>query len=232
MGGRRRTYIVLGLVLLLIVASAYVIATKPTQQGLDLKGGTELVYQGSGTQANPEVDSEDIERAIDIIRDRVDTLGVAEPEIARVGPDQVSVGLPEVQNAQEAIDQVGTTSKLELLDFEPNVITSRPDLADAEQNPRPFNRLFDAIEAAQKLEPECFEKDGEPLCTHDGHFYLLDENTLELVAGPANTEKDLYPLEEKQPPGTSRRGDPAGLRDPPGGGDPGRPRHGGRTRPR
>ena len=202
MGGRRRTYIILGLVVLLVVASVWVISTKPTQQGLDLKGGTELVYEGRGTQANPDVEADDIERAIDIIRDRVDTLGVAEPEIARVSQDQISVGLPEVQNAQEAIDQVGTTSKLTFYDFEPNAITSTPELGGPNEEPRPFNRIYEAIQAAQKQQPECFEKEGEPLCTHDGQFYLLDENTLELLAGPANTERDLYPLEDRQPPGS------------------------------
>src|SRR5688572_21366601 len=202
MGGRRRTYIVLALVVLLLVASVWVISTKPTQQGLDLKGGTELVYEGQPTQANPEVEAEDIQRAIDIIRDRVDTLGVAEPEIARVSQTQISVGLPEVQNAQEAIDQVGTTSQLTFYDFEPNAITATPELGGHNVEPRPFNRIYEAIQAAQKQKPECFEKDGEPLCTHDGQFYLLDENTLEPVAGPANTEEDLYPLEERQPPGT------------------------------
>ena len=63
--------------------------------GLDLKGGTELVYQGRPTPQVPEVTPEDIDRAIEIIRERVDSLGVSEPEISRVGEDQIEVGLPE-----------------------------------------------------------------------------------------------------------------------------------------
>ena len=212
MGSRRRSLIILGLVLVLIALSAWVISDKSTQQGLDLKGGTELVYQARGTPAVPEPGPEDVERAIDILRERVDTLGVAEPEIARIGPDQVSVGLPEVQNAQEAIERVGDTSKLTFYDFSGpgeegpdgkrpgNVIPSDPGLANADE--RPFNRLFDAVERAQEQDPECAEKDGEPLCTHNGQFYLFDENTLEHLAGPTRTEKDLYPFEDRQPAGT------------------------------
>jgi SecD/SecF fusion protein len=210
MGSRRRSFIVLGLVLVLMAASAWVISGKSTQQGLDLQGGTELVYEARGTPAVPTPTGEDVDRAVDIIRDRVDTLGVAEPEIARIGETQVSVGLPQVQNAQDAIDQVGQTSQLLFYDFEPNVIPPDPDVADAEG--RPFNRLIDAVWAAQEQDPECFEKDGEPLCTSkDGYYYLFDENTLQPIGtdgepvvnttdpdvdasgvGPTKLESDLF----------------------------------------
>ena len=103
-------------------APALVIATKATKLGLDLSGGNELIYQGQPTAQDTTVDGEDIDRAIEIIRDRVDALGVSEPEIARLGTDQISVGLPDVTNAQRAIDQVGTTAQLYFYDFEPNVI--------------------------------------------------------------------------------------------------------------
>ncbi len=202
MGSRRRNLIVLGLVLALIALSVWASVSKPTRQGLDLQGGTELVYQARPTPANPTIEADDMERAIDIIRERVDTLGVAEPEISRIGTDQLSIGLPNVQNAQDAIDQVGETSQLAFYDFEPNVISSNPELGGGEA--RPFNRLHDAVKAAQEEEPECFEKEGEPLCTHEGQFYLFDEQTLELLSGPADVRSDLFlPFEgDQQPEGT------------------------------
>ena len=202
MGSRRRNLIVLGLVLALVAASIWAVATKPTRQGIDLAGGTELVYQGRETPANPTIDAEDIDRAVDIVRDRVDALGVSEPEISRIGEDQLSVSLPEVQNAQDAIDQVGETSQLSFFDFEPNVIAPNPKLPNAAE--RPFNRLYDAVVASQEQEPECFEKAGEPLCSHKGPlFYLFDENTLEPIAGPVSVEEDLYlKFDGKKPEGS------------------------------
>ena len=202
MGSRRRNLIVLGLVLVLMALSGWVIADRPTQEGLDLQGGTELVYEARATPANPEIEPDDMERAIDIIRERVDTLGVAEPEISRIGAVQLSVGLPNVQNAQDAIDQVGETSQLAFYDFEPNVISSNPDAGGGE--PRPFNRLYDAVKAAQEQDEECFEKDGDELCTHAGQFYLFDENTLEPLAGPTDKEEDLFLAfdADRQPPGS------------------------------
>src|SRR3954464_9192512 len=122
MGKRRNSLIVLTVVMALLAVSIYVIVSKPTVLGLDLKGGTELVYQGRPTPQVPEVTPEDIDRAIEIIRERVDSLGVSEPEISRVGRDQIEIGLPNVSNAKRAADSVGTTAQLLLYDFEPNVI--------------------------------------------------------------------------------------------------------------
>jgi len=184
MANRRRNLIILVLVLALLAGSAFVISDKRTVQGLDLRGGTELVYQGRATPQVPEVTPQDIDRAIEIIRERVDTLGVAEPEIARIGPDQIEVGLPDVKDSDRAIDRIGTTAQLFFYDWEKNVIPPNPDIADPEE--RPYNRLVDAVEAAAKQEPlsaaEC-EAQG---CTTSGvTYYMFDADTLEDFRVPA-----------------------------------------------
>ena len=119
---RRRNLFVLLFVLALIAVSALVIANKPTRLGLDLKGGVELVYQGTPTGQVKEVSGADIDRSIEIIRERIDKLGVSEPEVSRLGTTEISVSLPDVTNAQRAIDQVGTTAQLYFYDWEPNLI--------------------------------------------------------------------------------------------------------------
>ena len=119
---RRRNVFVLVFVLALIAVSALVIANKETKLGLDLKGGVELVYQGNPTGQVKEVSGSDIERSIEIIRERIDKLGVAEPEVSRLGATEISVSLPDVTNAQRAIEQVGTTAQLQFYDWEPNLI--------------------------------------------------------------------------------------------------------------
>jgi SecD/SecF fusion protein len=106
----------------LIAASLVVINSVSTKLGLDLKGGVELIYQGTPTNQVESVSGEDIERSIEIIRERIDKFGVAEPEVARLGTDGISVSLPDVTNAQRAIDQVGTTAQLFFYDWEPNLI--------------------------------------------------------------------------------------------------------------
>jgi preprotein translocase subunit SecD len=74
MGKRRNSLIILVLVLALLGVSGYVIATKSTVLGLDLEGGTELVYQARPSPQVPDPGPEDVDRAIEIIRERVDAL--------------------------------------------------------------------------------------------------------------------------------------------------------------
>jgi SecD/SecF fusion protein len=121
MTDRRRNAFILLIVAGLIAASAVTIASKKTRLGLDLKGGVELVYQGKPT-AQSKVTTESLERAIDIMRKRVDQLGVAQPEIQRSGSDEIDVALPDVSNASRAQDEVGKTAQLYFYDWEPNVI--------------------------------------------------------------------------------------------------------------
>jgi SecD/SecF fusion protein len=123
MSDRRRNGLVLLLVLGLLAASAVVIATKPTVLGLDLKGGVELVYQGQPTAQTPKVTSDALSRAVDIMRERVDALGVTEPEIQTSGGNQITVSLPDVKDVGRAEKQVGKTARLEFYDWEANALT-------------------------------------------------------------------------------------------------------------
>ena len=121
MTDRRRNTFILLLVFGLLIASIAVIITKPTKLGLDLQGGVELTYEAKATKTTP-VTQEALDRAIDVMRKRIDQIGVAEPEIQRTGDNQISVALPAVKNLADAIKQVGTVAQLAFYDWEPNVI--------------------------------------------------------------------------------------------------------------
>ena len=209
MSSRRRNLFVLLFVAGLIFASAIVVINKKTVLGLDLRGGTELVYEGRPTPQTPEVKPEDIDRSIEIIRERTDKLGVAEPEISRIGTTSIRVGLPDVSNANRAIEQVGTTAQLFFYDWEPNVI-AKPGAQDpAEQG---FPRLFDAVEFASKQPPECKE------CTTSTQYYLFNKTSQQLISGPEEVQEDLF---ANQPDGVQPKGSVV-LSVPPG--DDHRPR--------
>jgi SecD/SecF fusion protein len=195
MGDRRRNLFILLFVLGLVCASLAVIASTKTRLGLDLKGGTELVYQGRPTPQEPTVTSDDIKRSIEIIRQRTDKLGVSEPEINQVGKDQISVGLPDVDNADRAIAQVGTTAQLYFYDWEPNVIAKKGVNNPTES---PFPRLFDAVQFASEQPTEC---QG---CTSGPHYYLFNKRSEQLIAGPETDQSDLFVDQpgHKQPAGS------------------------------
>ena len=122
MGKRRKHVFVLLFVLGLIAVSAVVIAKKETKLGLDLKGGVQLVLQGRPTPQQPTVDNGSMERAIDIIRSGCDQLGVSEIEVARVGSDQIQVGIPGATSVGKATECATKPARLFFFDWEPNLI--------------------------------------------------------------------------------------------------------------
>src|SRR4051794_201099 len=122
MGTRRGHLFVLLFVVALVAISGIVIAGKETKLGLDLQGCLELVYQGQPTGTTTEVTSGDIEDSISIIEQRINKLGVSEPEVARLGTTNITVSLPGVTDANRAAEQVGTTAQLYFYDWEPNLI--------------------------------------------------------------------------------------------------------------
>jgi SecD/SecF fusion protein len=121
MTDRRRNIMVLLVVAGLLLASVAAIVTKTTRLGLDLKGGVQLIYQAKPTSV-AKVTPETLERAITIMRNRVDQLGVASPEIQRYGEKEIDVALPDVTNIIRAEEEVGKTAQLQFYDWEPNVI--------------------------------------------------------------------------------------------------------------
>lgn len=76
--------------------------------GLDLQGGASVTMTPKG-----EFDEASLSVAVDIIRQRVDSIGVAEPEIIRQGTTVV-VNLPGVKDQQEALNLVGRTGAVEM----------------------------------------------------------------------------------------------------------------------
>jgi SecD/SecF fusion protein len=122
MSDRQRHGFILLLVAGLIAASVVVMTQFTTRLGLDLKGGVELVYQGKPT-AQSGVTQASLSRAVDVMRNRVDQLGVAEPLIQTSPPNQIVVQLPAVTDITRAENEVGTTARLEFYDWEANAIT-------------------------------------------------------------------------------------------------------------
>ena len=82
--------------------------------GLDLQGGSYLVYEVDMSKI-PEKDrrGDEVDRAIEIIRNRVDQFGVSEPVIQKQGANRIVVQLPGLQEPERAKALVGKTARLE-----------------------------------------------------------------------------------------------------------------------
>lgn len=81
--------------------------------GLDLKGGMHLVLRVDNSRLSEADKNDAVERAIEIIRNRIDEFGVAEPLIQRQGADQIVVQLPGVTDRVRAKELIGKTALLE-----------------------------------------------------------------------------------------------------------------------
>ena len=84
---------------------------KTPNLGLDLQGGTSVVLAPKVVEGQPSPSSDAIDQTINVIRRRVDGLGVAEPEITRQG-DFIVVSLPGVKEQDQALRTVGRTARL------------------------------------------------------------------------------------------------------------------------
>jgi preprotein translocase subunit SecD len=104
--------LVVSLVAIVLLAGgafgANLVAGNHPSLGLDLQGGASVTMTPVG-----EVDPAALTVAVDIIRQRVDSIGVAEPEIIRQG-NTVVVNLPGVKDQQQALDTIGRTGAVEM----------------------------------------------------------------------------------------------------------------------
>lgn len=90
------------------------IVSKILNLGLDLQGGIHLLLEIDETKLDKNVNVQDaLNRAIEIIRNRVDQFGVSEPFIAKQGEKWIVVQLPGVKDPQRAVELIGKTALLE-----------------------------------------------------------------------------------------------------------------------
>ena len=128
--------------------------------GLDLQGGIHLVMEVD-LASLPEDQAEDaVARAQEVIRNRIDQFGVAEPLIQRQGENRIIIELPGVQDVQRAKDLVGQTALLEFQLLEPsedrNRILQRIDTILGKRT-QP-----DSTAAIEEKETSLFEEGTEP----------------------------------------------------------------------
>jgi SecD/SecF fusion protein len=81
--------------------------------GLDLEGGMHLVLEVDKSELSDEEAEDATDRALEIIRNRVDQFGVSEPSIQKQGSERIVVQLPGVQDAMQAKNLIGQTALLE-----------------------------------------------------------------------------------------------------------------------
>jgi SecD/SecF fusion protein len=174
---RRYLLILLGVAGAIAAVAVFALFRTPTL-GLDLRGGLEIVLQAEAPKGQ-EVDAAGMNRALDIMRTRIDKLGVAEPELRRQGNDQIIVELPGVHDAARAAEIVGTTAQLQFFKLEGDAVGPTKGSVD--------NPVIPNTSPLPLLTPESKLKAGDE---EPNAWYLYGKDK-KLVAGPGKTKQDV-----------------------------------------
>ena len=151
---------------------------KALNLGLDLQGGIHLVLEVKTQGMEIEEAADAVARAQEIIRNRVDQFGVAEPTIQRQGENRIIIELPGVQDVQRAKGLVGQTALLEFQLLEP----------EAERN-----RLIQRIDSVTNTEEVGSSSASSENQVDDGS--LFEAESLEPKAkGPRDLKSMIVPL--------------------------------------
>ena len=118
---------------------------KAIHLGLDLQGGMHLVLQVDHSALSEEEAKDATDRALEILRNRIDQFGVYEPSIEKQGGDRIIIQLPGVVDRERAKALIGKTALLEFKIVE---------------EPERTNQIFQEIdEALHKIEVEASGED-------------------------------------------------------------------------
>jgi SecD/SecF fusion protein len=202
---RRNHLILVGLIMAAVVGVALLgvpgsPAHKKTRLGLDLQGGLEVVLQAVPPKGQ-KVTQQGLDNAVSIMRQRVDKLGVAEPEIRKQGNDQIVIELPGVKNAGQAAQLIGKTAQLEFYDLQADLTGPSVTTQGFARVPVATANLYNLLSGQQAK-----AKQGTPTA-----YYLFGRNK-QLLAGPSDTRQGLFsPRNPRVPRGGKVFAVPAGT---------------------
>ncbi|MCX6356624.1 MAG: protein translocase subunit SecD [Candidatus Aureabacteria bacterium] len=134
--------------------------------GLDLKGGMHVVLRVETETMSDEAKKDAVQRAVEIIRNRVDEFGVSEPSIFPEGRDRIVVQLPGIDDPQRALSLIGRTA---LLEFK---LVAEDKMTDA---------LLNRINAKKPILANVEEETGRTEESVPYHYWQVPEKKLKLV---------------------------------------------------
>ena len=194
MSDRRRHLTLLGCIAAALVAVGLLaipgspIHKKPTL-GLDLQGGLEVVLKANPPKGHA-LTADDLTRSIDIMRNRIDKLGVSEPEIRKQGSNQIVIQLAGVHDPAAAAKLIGKTAVLQFYDFEAD-LTGPSVTTGLQKVPVATGSLFGLLNAP---ETRALADRGTP-----SQWYLFNPKKV-VKAGPAPTREALLKSQLVQRP--------------------------------
>ncbi|WP_214823292.1 protein translocase subunit SecD [Exiguobacterium sp. s28] len=119
--------IMIATILLAALSTPWVV--KNTNLGLDLKGGFEVLYEVQPLEDGDVIDQSAMNATVRAINNRVNVLGVSEPDIRIEDENRIRVQLAGVENQNDAREVLSSTAQLTFRDVDDNVLLDGKDLA-------------------------------------------------------------------------------------------------------
>src|SRR2546421_4474631 len=149
---------------------------KPIRKGLDLQGGLEVVLKAH-PPAGVKLSSTQLDRAVNIMEQRINKLGVNEPIVTKQGSNEIVIELAGIHNPDQALAIIGKTAQLEFYDLEADLVSPSIDVQGFPVATPTLYGLLARVQAdAQKGKPS--------------QWYLFNAKK-KLVAGPLPTRDAL-----------------------------------------
>ncbi|MEA1960067.1 MAG: protein translocase subunit SecD [Bacillota bacterium] len=132
---QKNTSIVIVLVVALVLGTLAYFTRGPIGDnltlGLDLQGGLHVVLQAQEMEGDEALTDDTLQKAVGILRERIDSLGVTEPILYRQGDDRIVIELAGVEDPEEAVNIIKNTAQLEFWDETGKVLVTGKNLTDA-----------------------------------------------------------------------------------------------------
>ncbi len=126
--GRIVTFFLIIAVLAVLISQTVMGITKGIKLGLDLQGGFEILYKVSPANEGDVIDNEALKATVGALNQRVNVLGVSEPNISIEGEDRVRVQLAGVTDQQTARELLSTEATLTIRDINDEILVDGSDL--------------------------------------------------------------------------------------------------------
>lgn len=156
------------LIALAVIAGSLAIAlTVPVRLGLDLRGGTQIMLETRSTPTT-EADAAATDRTMEVLRGRIDALGVTEPTLVRSGDQRILVELPGVHDPKQAADVLGRTAQLTV-----HAVLGPAGTSDGATAPPPADPAEERVlpdESGQPLRLRAADLTGRDVAGADARF--------------------------------------------------------------
>jgi len=201
MRNKKVNIIVIIAFILIISVSLYYVIAEPINLGLDLRGGTQIILKPVEGE-NSEVTDESLDKAMLIIRDRIDMLGVSEPLVTRDSSNNILIQLPGVSDPDRALEVIGKTAQLEFRILngtlisrtgqETEFIVFDPDTGELGYDGKPDEIiLVDGINSNSPIKTGVLYEDPET-----GDLFIMDRD---FVPEESSVEDNTSDTDEEDP---------------------------------